>query len=278
MMKESLAKPDLQIINEVMKKVFANVHVGIDLSELNLLDDINASKTRILELGMKIAAGNPEIMVAILGIARSVHTGYVRRDEVIDFYDAVMRLGADRTKLFILSLSMFSSGKGPEARQRAAKSASIAILGRLIAGQMRLGDDLVRKVESGGLLCQLGENVFLKARNIGMDISDEFIQRHRTHLAILLAEKLNLDPFLRKAVDMAAIEVDTQALTLVGIIKLAEALTEDSFSRCGKLIVRFSGTAGSDTGPATPVGFIKKLFVLLGVEVFLEVREAASDG
>jgi hypothetical protein len=142
---------------------------------------------------------------------------------------------------------------------------------------MNLKDECIRRVETGGLLSQLGKNVFMKSRELGADLSDEFIQKYEVYMATTLIERLNLDPFLKKAVDMAVVEFDEDSFSLAGIIKLAEALTEDSFKKHGKLVLRsplpdknniLTRTAGDD---------VKKLFAVLGVEDLVEIQEVLTQ-
>ncbi len=276
-MKDAIADEDLRTIKIIEGKIFSSMNVGVDFAELDILDDVNASKRKLQELGTKIAINNTELSATILEIGRSIYFGHSVQGYIPDFYDAVIRMGADRVKLLIFSLTLFSLGKSPEAKQRAAKSASIGVLGRIIAEEMNLADEMVRKVETGGLLSQLGKNIFMKARELGMDISDALIENYETYLATRIIEKLHLDPFLKKAVDMSLLEFDEDTLSLTGIIKLAEALTEDSFRRYGKLVLKSPLPDKSDIVTKTPGGDIQKLFAALGVEEYLEIQEVPTQ-
>jgi hypothetical protein len=276
-MKDTIPDEDLKKIKIIEIKIFSSMNLGVDFAELDILDDVNASKRKLQELGTKLAVNNTELSVTILEIARSIYFGYSVQGYVPDFYDAVIRMGADRVKLLIFSLTLFSLGKSPAAKMRAAKSASIGVLGRIIAEEMNLSDEIVRKVETGGLLSQLGKNIFMKARELGMEISDELIENHATYLATRIIEKLHLDPFLKNVVDMSCLEFDEDSLSLVGIIKLAEALTEDSFRRYGKLILKSAMPDKFDIVTKTPGNDIKKLFAALGVEEYLEVHEMPTE-
>lgn len=272
-MKNIVKEEDLKIFKKIEARIFSKINLDIDWSELSILDDVNASKSKIQKIGAKIAVNNVEMSAAILRIAQSIYFGGGSPGRVPDFFDAVMRLGADRVKILLFALSLFALGKGPEARLRAAKSASICVLGRIIAEQMNLKDELVRKVEAGGLLSRLGKSLLLKARELGMTITDDFIEKNEVNLANIIVERLELDPFLIQAMDMSAVEFDEEALSLVGIIKLAEALTEDSFRRYGKLVLKSPMPDSSRSIVKTPGDSIRKLFEALGVEEYLEVRE-----
>jgi hypothetical protein len=273
------AIPDdvLKKLKIIEGKIFSSMNIGVEFSELDILDDVNASKRKLQELGTKIAINNTELSVTILEIARSIYFGHSVQGYVPDFYDAVIRMGGDRVKLLVFSLSLFALGKSPAARQRAAKSASIGVLGRIIAEEMNLSDQMVRKVETGGLLSQLGKNIFMKAREVGMDISDDLIENYDTYLATNIIEKMHLDPFLKNAVNISTLEFDEDSLSLVGIIKLAEALTEDSFRRYGKLVLKSAMPDKFDIVAKTPGDDIKKLFTALGVEEYLEIQETPTE-
>jgi len=142
---------------------------------------------------------------------------------------------------------------------------------------MNMKDECVRRVESGGLLSQLGKNVFKKARELGADLSDEFIKKYEVYMATVLLERLKLDPFLRKAVDMSVMEFDEDSFSLVGVIKLAEALTEDSFSKYGKLVLKSPLPDKNNVLTRTTGDDIRKLFDALGVEDFIEIHEVPTQ-
>jgi hypothetical protein len=276
-MKNTIPDEDVKTIEIIESKIFSSMNLGVDFAELNILDDVNTSKRKLQELGTKLAVSNTELSVTILEIARAIYFGHSVQGYVPDFYDAVIRMGADRVKLLIFSLTLFSLGKSPAAKLRVAKSASIGVLGRIIAEEMSLADELVRKVETGGLLSQLGKNIFMKAQELGMEISDALIEKYETYLAARIIDKLHLDPFLKHAVDMSALEFDEDSLSLVGIIKLAEALTQDSFSKYGKLVLKSAMPDKFDVVTKTPGDDIRNLFAALGVEEYLEIKEVPTE-
>jgi len=272
-MTDSISDEDLKLLEKIENVIFSRINLGIDFSELNILDDLNVSKRKLQELGAKISVNNAEVAATLLEIAHSIYFNRMIHGEVPDFFNAVMLMGAERVKLLIFSVSLFFLEKGSAARQRAAKSASIGVLGRIIAEEMNIKDELVRKVEMGGLLSQLGKNIFMKAREMGMNIADDFIQKNEGHLAARIIDRLGLDPSLKQTLDLSSLEFDEYSLAVVGIIKLAEALTEDSFVKYGKLVLRSPMPDNKNIVVKTPGNDIKKLFAALGVEDFLEVQE-----
>ncbi len=272
-MVNSIPHEDLKSLENIENAIFSRMNLGVDFSELNILDDVNASKRKLQDLGVKISVNNPEVSATILKIAHSIYFNRMSHGEVPDFFSAVILMGAERVKLLLFSVSLFFLDKGPAARKRAAKSASIGILGRIIAEEMNMKDEIVRKIETGGLLAQLGGNILMKAREIGMHIADDFIQKNQRHLAARIIDRLGLDPSLNQVLDMSALEFDEYYLSVAGIIKLAEALTEDSFGKYGKLVLKSPMPDNENTLAKTPGSDIKSLFVALGVEDFLEVQE-----
>jgi len=272
-MDENRFEEEIEIVNTIANFIFSKMNIGTEWSELDILDDVNVSKHKIQELGVKISIHNPELTATILEIANSIYFCYNPLGRVPDFFDAVIRMGADRVKTLIFALMLFSFGKSPDARMRAAKSASISVLSKMIAEEMNLNDDTIRKVEAGGLLSQLGESVFMKARELEMPVSDSIIQKYKTFLATVIIDKLHLDPFLKKAVDLSIMEFDEKSFSLVGIIKLAETLTEDSFKKYGKLVLISPMPDKDNIVARTPGDTISRLFFALGIEEYLEIRE-----
>ncbi len=268
---------ELKILQGIEENIFSRIQPGVRWEELQLLDDVNASRKAIQELGSKIASNDPELAATILEISHAIYFGFSGKGAAPDFFDAVMRLGGDRMKMLMFALSLFSLGKGRDARMRAAKSVSIGILGRIIAEQMQLQDELVRKVETGGLLSQLGRSLLMKARELGMDLSDDFIDRHEKLLALRLIDRLQLDPYLKHIIELSSVEFNETSLTLAGIIKLAESITEDSFRRYSKLVVRSPLPDEEGIVYQTPGEAIRRLFSVLGVEEFLEVQEVPTQ-
>jgi hypothetical protein len=63
----------------------------------------------------------------------------------------------------------------------------------------------------------------------------------------------------------------------VGIIKLAEALVEDSFKKYGKLVLRSPMPDTYEVLSRTPASDIKTLFAILDIEDFLEIREVLTE-
>ncbi len=79
-----LTREEKDLIEGVLQKVLASIDLGFDLAGLNVLDNVNASKRTIQELGTKIAVNNTELSTAILEIAHSVYFGH--HVECIQFF------------------------------------------------------------------------------------------------------------------------------------------------------------------------------------------------
>jgi hypothetical protein len=268
---------DLKIVREVGEKVFTSIHLGVDFSQLSVLDDVNASRRAIQRIGEDIGAKNPEVIGRILGVADSAYFGHYRLRDEEDFFEAVMRLGADRVKVLLLCFILFSLGGSKADRMRAAKTYSVSILARILAHDMSLAEEVVRKIETGALISQLGPSLFYKARELGMEISDDFIDRYKTELSTIFVDRFELDPFYKRFTDLSIVEFDEDSLAMVGIIKLAELLIEDSFRKYGKLVVRSPMPDDQQVLSKTIGADIQNLFGVIGVEEYLEVREKMTQ-
>ena len=275
--KENIPEEDLKFLTDIEGRLFSSLKLGFDLRRLNILDDVNVSRSKIEELGSEIAAYHPEISTTILRIAHSIYFSRDIKAQAADFFDAVIHMGADRVKITIFALTLFSLERSRQSRIRAAKSAGIAMIGKAIAEQMNMKEEYVGKVEAGGLFCQLGKNIFLKMRELGLRISEDFIRKYETYMSLAVINKLQLAPFLKKVVDMSSLEFDEDSLSIVGIIKLAEAVTEDSFIRHGKLVLRSPLPDEDGIVTTTPAVGIRKIFEVLGVEDFLQIIETPTQ-
>jgi len=120
---------DLELFNDIEEKVLKEVHLGVDLNFLKVLDGEEATPDQIEFLKKKL---NQEILVRLFGIANSVYYGKSRKREISTFLEVVLRLGMVYTKTFIIASSLFSLVPGKSADLFAARSFATSILARIL--------------------------------------------------------------------------------------------------------------------------------------------------
>ena len=110
-----------------------------------------------------------------------------------------------------------------------------------------------------------------------MDISDDFIEQYKPELSTIFVDRFELDPFYKKFADLSIMEFDEDSLAMTGIIKLADLLTEDSFRKEGKLVVRSPMPDTYNVVSKTIGADINDLFTVIGLGEYLEVREMLTQ-
>jgi len=265
-----------QIILDIEDKILNNVNVGFDPDVLAVLSNPDASESEIELLKSKIG---DEILARLFGIANSIHFGHLRRGTVDTFYKVVSRLGMDFARVLIIFLSFAALSRDKEVRIICAKSFATSIIGgRMLAKEFGLRDDDARRVEIGGLLLEIGKIIIALYRSLYKDeyeqaqIGEDFISQHQSHLGMKFMEKFGLPEFLKDVISTTCLTLETELVSLSGIVIAAYSIVDLSFRRFDNKLVLSSPMPDPEGMIVHTVGAtIKEIFKAVGLGGYIEI-------
>ncbi len=266
-----------QILSDIEDKILNAVNLGFDHEVLTVLDDSDASEKEIELLKGKIG---DDILFRLFNIANSVYYGQLRRGPVDTFYKVVSRLGMDFARVLIIFLAFASLSKDKDVRIIFARSFATSILGgKVLAKEFGLRDGDARKVELGGLLLEIGKIIIALYRSLYQDaykeseIGEEFISQHHSCLGMKIIEKYELPEFLKEMVSTDCITLETELMSLSGIVMLAYSIVDLSFRRFGNKLVIASPMPDPDGMVVHTTGaVIEETFKAVGLAGYIEVK------
>jgi hypothetical protein len=265
-----------QIILDIEDKILNNVNVGFDPDVLAVLSNPDANESEIELLKSKIG---DEILARLFGIANSIHFGHLRRGTVDTFYKVVSRLGMDFARVLIIFLSFAALSRDKEVRIICAKSFATSIIGgRMLAKEFGLRDDDARRVEIGGLLLEIGKIIIALYRSLYKDeyeqaqIGEDFISQHQSHLGMKFMEKFGLPEFLKDVISTTCLTLETELVSLSGIVIAAYSIVDLSFRRFDNKLVLSSPMPDPEGMIVHTVGAtIKEIFKAVGLGGYIEI-------
>jgi hypothetical protein len=265
-----------QILLDIENKILNNVNVGFDPDVLAVLSNPDANESEIELLKSKIG---DEILARLFGIANSIHFGHLRRGTVDTFYKVVSRLGMDFARVLIIFLSFAALSRDKEVRIICAKSFATSIIGgRMLAKEFGLRDDDARRVEIGGLLFEIGRIIIALYRALYKDeyeqaqIGEDFISQHQSHLGMKFLEKFGLPEFLKDVISTTCLTLETELVSLSGIVIAAYSIVDLSFRRFDNKLVLSSPMPDPEGMIVHTVGAtIKEIFKAVGLGGYIEI-------
>jgi hypothetical protein len=266
-----------QILSDIEDKLLNAVNLGFDHEVLAVLGDSDASEKEIELLKGKIG---DDILFRLFNIANSVYYGQLRRGPVDTFYKVVSRLGMDFARVLIIFLAFASLSKDKDVRIIFARSFATSILGgKVLAKEFGLRDGDARKVELGGLLLEIGKIIIALYRSLYKDayeeseIGEEFISQYHSCLGMKIIEKYELPEFLKEMISTDCITLETELMSLSGIVMLAYSIVDLSFRRFGNKFVIASPMPDPDGMVVHTTGeVIEETFKAVGLAGYIEVK------
>jgi hypothetical protein len=209
-----------------------------------------------------------------------VYYGQLRRGPVDTFYKVVSRLGMDFARVLIIFLAFASLSKDKDVRIIFARSFATSILGgKVLAKEFGLRDGDARKVELGGLLLEIGKIIIALYRSLYKDayeeseIGEEFISQYHSCLGMKIIEKYELPEFLKEMISTDCITLETELMSLSGIVMLAYSIVDLSFRRFGNKFVIASPMPDPDGMVVHTTGeVIEETFKAVGLAGYIEVK------
>lgn len=266
-----------QIILGIEDKILNNVNLGFDPDVLAVLTDPDANESEIELLKSKMG---DEILVRLFGIANSAYYGHLKRGTVDTLYKVVSRLGMDFARVLITFLSFAALSKDKEVRIICAKSFATSIIGsRILAKEFWLRDEDARRVEIGGLLLEIGKILIALYRSLYKDeyeqaqIGENFIFQQQSLLGMKFLEKFGLPEFLKDVIYTTCLTLETELISLPGIVITAYSIVDLSFRRFDNKLVLSSPMPDPEGIIVHTIGAtIAETFKTVGLGEYIEIK------
>lgn len=265
------------VLSDIEEKILNKVSFGFDPEVLDVLNNPDASEKEIELLKTKI--GN-EILFRLFGVANSVYYGQLRRGPVDTFYKVVARVGMDFARVLIIFLAFAELSKNKEVKTIFAKSFATSIVGgKILAKEFGLRDNDAKKVELGGLLLEIGKIIIALYRSLYNDayveaeIGEDFISQYHSRLGVKIIEKFELPEFLKDMIYTDCLTLETELISLSGIVMLAYSIVDLSFRRFDNKLVIASPMPDPDGMVVHTTGeVIEETFKAVGLAGHIEIK------
>jgi hypothetical protein len=227
---------DFALLGEIEEKVIKKVDLGYNFMALEILDQKETTKNKIEELQGILGPG---IVTRLLGLGNSIYYGRIRAGKFTDFGEVVLRLGMEPSKVYILSLSLFFLNPHKDFTVLAARSFLISFLGKMLAMQMGLKEEEIKKVELAGLFLNIGK-VFMLLYEHGQKtkLQESFISRYYPILGMRLVDFFKLPEFLKEVFSSSLFRFEESSFSLAAIIDLSRLTIDNYFNKYGKLVLQ----------------------------------------
>ncbi len=227
---------DLALLQEIEEKVIRQVDLGFSFDALEILDHEDTAKSKIEELKGKLGPG---IVTRLFGLGNSFYYGRLRAGNFTNFSEVILRLGMEPSKIYIHALSLFFQNPHHDFRVLAARSFLISSLGRMLAAQMGLKEEEIRKVELGGLFLKIGKvYMLLYEHKQKTKLEESFVSRCYPLLTLRVVDFFKLPEFLKELLSFSFFRLEETSFSLASIIDLAHSAVDKSFKRHGKFILQ----------------------------------------
>jgi hypothetical protein len=272
----------LKIIADIEEKIIEGLDLGFDPQILKVLDDMEADKREIEAIKEKISEAT---LIRLLGIANSVYYGKLRKGNISTFGEAVLRLGMEHTKIFIISHTLFNLTRDKEVEVIAARSFATSILGGILAKNLGFSNEDVKKIELAGLFLEIGKIIILLYQKKGQregkekgfyELDKTFLELYHSFLALKIILKFELPEFLSEMIDISFLSFKANTFSLSGIVYLAHCLVVDSFKKFNKLVIQ-SPMPDKDGILTWSYGaMVEEQFRAVGMGSYLEIKEVQT--
>ncbi len=265
------------ILKDIEDKLFSHLHRFIDPEVITVLENPDASHNDIEGLKSRLA---PEITGRLFCMANAAYSGKLRSGALTHFYDVVMRLGVEHTKLFILFLSLPHPPGDRETAVLAAKSfARYVVAGTIFAREFRLNQQEQKEVELGALLYEVGKMLFLSFLQTfpylyaDYAIDEKFIDTYHRRLGISFCDNFNLPEYLKEILATTFFTLEAELISISGMVMLTHCLVEAVFTASGdRFTIQSPMPDARDALTHSTAAVMRDQFQAVGLSKFLVIK------
>jgi hypothetical protein len=112
------------------------------------------------------------------------------------------------------------------------------MLGKMLAKQMGMKDEDVKKVELGGLFLKVGKVfMLLYERQRGEPLDRAFVSKYYRYLGSKMVERFKLPDFLREVLSSPVCNFTENSFNVRGVVQLAHSIVDKNFKNYGKFVI-----------------------------------------
>jgi hypothetical protein len=265
---------DLQILTEIEEKVMNNINLGFDVQVLETLDREDATRKEIEALKEVISK---EIVVRLFGVGNSIYYGRLRAGKFSNFSEIILRLGMEPAKIYILSLSLFFMKHDEQFTSLAARSFIISMLGKMLAKQLGMKEQDVKRVELGGMFLKVGKVfMLLYEQQIGEALEREFVSKYYRYLGSKMVERYKLPDFLLEVLSSPVCNFTETSFNVRGVVQLAHGIVDKNFKNYGKFVIQSPMPDKEGLVTSTLGSIMANQLDAIGLGSFLEIIPSLS--
>ncbi|HPC32949.1 MAG TPA: HDOD domain-containing protein [Syntrophales bacterium] len=265
------------ILQDITEKLFSHLHGAVDPEVFRVLENPDADQQEIEGLKTKI---DPEITGRLFSLANAAYAGKLRSGPSKNFYDVVLRLGFEHSKLFILFYALPHVLQNREGRLLFAKSFfRYLIAGIVFAKEFRLPVHEKKELELGALFYEIGRLLFHSFRHafphsfLDYGIDAAFIDTHHRHLGMQFCDHFNFPAGVKDMVAAEYFTLEAELVSISGMVMLAHYLVESVFSAGGdKFIIQAPMPDDQDILTHSTGLVIKELVASAGLSDYLIIK------
>ena len=229
----------LNLLDMIEEKMLEDETLGFSPDVLAILDNVEASNNEIEMLKFRIGQ---HILMRVFSFANSAYYGSINKGGIHTFYEVVTRLGMSHTKALIVILSLQLLARDDEEIEVIfARSFASSVIGKILAQQVGMREDMAKKVELGGLFSEIGMMIIHVYKKLHAPdderIDKAFIDKYHPYLTERIIDVFALPDFLNTMIFHEGLVMEANYITLSGITQLAVQFVHASFSKYNHQLV-----------------------------------------
>lgn len=259
---------DPELVQKVENYIIKGGGFMIDPRIFRILDNTDSSEAEISSIENMM---DVKLSLRLRNIANSVYYGMQRRGKTTKFSDVITSIGMQPAKMFIIAMALFSRLEGKH-KMLDVESFAISLFAKLIAEQMNLSLTDREKAELGGLFLNLGKvAIALYESSKMVEIDPSFIEKNHRQFAIKIIQNFPLPEFVAEVIMEDRLVLQKNALSIQGIVYLAQALVEKIIHDFGIIDIKSPMPDLRDNLESTLGLKISDYFDLIGLGTYLNI-------
>ncbi len=258
---------DFVRLRDIETQVLDKLNLGFAPEVISILDNEDARQDDIEKIKLKL---RQDVLSRLIGRANLVsHLGKTKAGEAHEFLNVVMRLGMKPAKVYILAFTLYFSSH--ELEELAARSFSMAIMGRILSKQLGLNALDQDRVELGSLLLEMGKiPIVLYEKQNHLKPDCDFTSRYHPYFGVRMIQKFSLPDYLAGIILNQHLSIEKNGFSATAVVDLAHCVVERSFRHSGKFVVQ-SESPGDQTD-SNILSSINNAFQVVGLRKYLEIK------